>query len=62
MRVNKTPFITVNDHFRIACGIIARAAGINENFKRICACDGITLWDERNVPSAGGARKEYAKK
>ena len=47
---------------RLACGIIARAAGINENFKRICACDGISLWDERNVPSAGGARKDYAKK
>lgn len=53
------------DHFpccRLACGIIARAAGINENFKKICACDGITLWDERNVPVAGGARATFAQK
>ncbi|KAF6019888.1 CCS [Bugula neritina] len=31
---------------KIACGIIARSAGIFENFKKICACDGTTLWDE----------------
>lgn len=32
---------------RLACGIIARSAGIFENFKKICACDGTTIWDER---------------
>lgn len=32
---------------RLACGIIARSAGIFENYKKICACDGTTIWDER---------------
>lgn len=33
---------------RLSCGIIARSAGIFENYKKICACDGVTIWDERN--------------
>ncbi|XP_023172631.1 copper chaperone for superoxide dismutase [Drosophila hydei] len=45
-----------NSGERIACGIIARSAGILQNFKRICACDGVTLWDERNKPLAGKGR------
>lgn len=45
------------DENRIACGIIARAAGIFQNYKKICACDGVTLWDERDVPLAGAKRK-----
>lgn len=28
------------------CGVIARAAGIFENKKKICACSGKTIWDE----------------
>ncbi|XP_034938628.1 copper chaperone for superoxide dismutase [Chelonus insularis] len=32
----------------IACGIIARSAGLFQNSKKICVCDGKTLWDERN--------------
>lgn len=32
---------------KLACGIIARSAGIFENFKKICACDGTTIWEER---------------
>lgn len=32
---------------KLACGIVARSAGVFENFKRICACDGTTIWDER---------------
>ncbi|XP_001846332.2 copper chaperone for superoxide dismutase [Culex quinquefasciatus] len=43
---------------RLACGIIARAAGIFENYKKICACDGVTIWDERDNPLAGGNRGE----
>lgn len=31
----------------VACGIIARSAGLFDNPKKICACDGKTLWDER---------------
>uniref|UniRef100_A0A6M2DSY7 superoxide dismutase n=1 Tax=Xenopsylla cheopis TaxID=163159 RepID=A0A6M2DSY7_XENCH len=41
---------------RLACGIIARSAGLNENKKKICACDGVTIWDERNKPIAGKGR------
>lgn len=44
--------------YPIACGIIARSAGIFENYKKICACDGVTLWDERDVPIAGVARQK----
>lgn len=42
---------------RLACGIIARSAGMFENSKRICACDGVTLWDERDKPLAGPSRR-----
>ncbi|XP_034128965.1 copper chaperone for superoxide dismutase [Drosophila guanche] len=47
-----------NSGERIACGIIARSAGIMENFKRFCACDGVTLWDERNKPLTGKERSQ----
>lgn len=43
---------------RLACGIIARSAGLFQNPKRICACDGLTLWEERGRPIAGEGRKE----
>lgn len=44
---------------RVACGVIARSAGIFQNPKRICACDGVVVWDERDRPLAGkGRRKE----
>lgn len=33
---------------KLACGIIARSAGLFENFKKICACDGTTIWNEQN--------------
>lgn len=39
------------------CGIISRAAGIFQNWKRICACDGVTIWDERDRPLAGAGRR-----
>ncbi|GBP74220.1 Copper chaperone for superoxide dismutase [Eumeta japonica] len=41
----------------VACGIIARSAGIFQNPKRICACDGVTVWDERDRPLAGAGRR-----
>jgi len=41
----------------VACGIIARSAGLGENTKKICACDGVTIWDERNRPAAGPGRR-----
>ncbi|XP_063992840.1 copper chaperone for superoxide dismutase [Diachasmimorpha longicaudata] len=37
-----------NSGRRLACGIIARSSGVFENTKKICACDGKTLWDERD--------------
>jgi len=40
----------------LSCGIIARSAGIFENSKRICACDGVSLWDERDKPLVGPDR------
>ena len=33
----------------MACGIIARSSGLFQNEKKICACDGNTLWDEREI-------------
>ncbi|KAL7289891.1 hypothetical protein TKK_0016282 [Trichogramma kaykai] len=33
---------------RLACGIIARSSGLFQNVKKICACSGLTLWDERD--------------
>lgn len=32
---------------RLACGIIARSSSLFQNTKKICACDGLTIWDER---------------
>ena len=42
----------------MACGIIARSAGLFQNPKKVCACDGVTIWDERNVPIAGASRPQ----
>ncbi|KAJ0184370.1 hypothetical protein K1T71_000793 [Dendrolimus kikuchii] len=42
----------------VACGIIARSAGIFQNPKRICACDGVVVWDERDRPLAGKGRRK----
>ncbi|KAL3878440.1 hypothetical protein ACJMK2_030790 [Sinanodonta woodiana] len=47
---------TPNDN-RLVCGIIARSAGIFQNTKKICSCDGVTIWDERNKPVAGAGRQ-----
>lgn len=33
--------------YRLACGIIARSSSLFQNTKKICACDGLTIWDER---------------
>ncbi|XP_077993318.1 copper chaperone for superoxide dismutase-like [Glandiceps talaboti] len=42
----------------LACGIIARAAGLFQNTKKFCSCDGITIWEERDVPLAGLGRQQ----
>ncbi|XP_064623590.1 copper chaperone for superoxide dismutase-like isoform X2 [Lineus longissimus] len=45
---------------RVACGIIARSSGLFQNPKKICLCDGVTLWDERDVPLVGPERQKKA--
>ncbi|XAR70374.1 hypothetical protein NMG60_11027213 [Bertholletia excelsa] len=32
----------------LAAAVIARSAGVGENYKRICACDGTTIWEANN--------------
>jgi copper chaperone for superoxide dismutase len=32
---------------KIACGLVARSAGLFENFKKICLCSGQTVWEEK---------------
>ncbi|KAM3824702.1 copper chaperone for superoxide dismutase isoform 1-T1 [Vipera latastei] len=44
--------ITGNSGERIACGIIARSAGLFQNPKKICSCSGVTLWEERERSAA----------
>ncbi|GFO07349.1 Copper chaperone for superoxide dismutase [Plakobranchus ocellatus] len=38
-----------NKSERLACGIIARSSGLFENSKRFCACDGVTIWEQRKM-------------
>lgn len=42
--------VCVTDGNERACGVIARSAGIFQNYKRICLCSGKVLWDERDLP------------
>lgn len=37
---------------RLACGIIARSAGIFQNPKKVCVCDGTSIWDESKKPGS----------
>ncbi|CAL1539713.1 unnamed protein product [Lymnaea stagnalis] len=39
--------IEENKSERLACGIVARSSGLYENSKRFCACDGVTIWQQR---------------
>ncbi|KAF0891485.1 hypothetical protein E2562_009898 [Oryza meyeriana var. granulata] len=29
----------------VAAAVIARSAGVGENYKRLCTCDGVTIWE-----------------
>ncbi|XP_063001945.1 copper chaperone for superoxide dismutase isoform X2 [Elgaria multicarinata webbii] len=49
--------VTGNSGDRVACGIIARSAGLFQNPKKICTCDGVTLWEERERPMAGPGQR-----
>ena len=33
------------DGRRLAASVIARSAGVGENHKMVCSCDGTVLWD-----------------
>lgn len=55
--IGRSMAITSATETSFACGIISRAAGIFQNWKRICACDGVTIWDERDRPLAGSGRR-----
>lgn len=38
----------------IAAAVVARSAGVGENYKKLCSCDGTTIWeasDKDFVPS-----------
>lgn len=37
---------------RLSAGIIARSSGLFQNPKTICACDGVTIWDEASKPKS----------
>ena len=54
--------VTGNSGLGVACAIIARSSGLFQNSKRLCTCDGVSVWDERNVPVVGQARQQFAQK
>ncbi|XP_067130050.1 copper chaperone for superoxide dismutase [Centruroides vittatus] len=56
---NERSKIDGNSGQKLACGIIARSAGLFQNPKRICLCDGVSVWDEREKPVAGESRAKY---
>lgn len=29
----------------IGAAVIARSAGVGENYKKLCTCDGVTIWE-----------------
>lgn len=33
----------------IAAAVIARSAGVGENYKKLCTCDGTTIWESSNT-------------
>ncbi|KAK0606979.1 hypothetical protein LWI29_007241 [Acer saccharum] len=38
----------------VTAAVIARSAGVGENYKKICSCDGTTIWESSNndfIPS-----------
>jgi len=49
---NELSLMTGNAGARLACGIVARSAGVLENSKKVCTCDGLTLWEEKSSSSS----------
>ncbi|XP_053987911.1 copper chaperone for superoxide dismutase isoform X3 [Hylaeus anthracinus] len=52
--------INGNSGNRLSCGIIARSSSLFQNTKKICACDGLTLWDERDKTVSNNQKSSYA--
>ncbi|GAB1604456.1 copper chaperone for superoxide dismutase-like [Argonauta hians] len=50
--------VEINSTERVACGVIARSAGLFENVKQFCACDGVNIWNEKVQPNNKDAEKE----
>ncbi|KAJ7358714.1 hypothetical protein OS493_022158 [Desmophyllum pertusum] len=44
---NKLSKITGNSGPGLTCGIIARSAGLFQNSKKFCACDGKIIWEDK---------------
>lgn len=55
--IGRSVAVSSSSGTNFVCGIISRAAGVFQNWKRICACDGLTIWDERDRPLAGAGRR-----
>lgn len=32
----------------VAAAVVARSAGVGENYKKLCTCDGTTIWEATN--------------
>ena len=32
----------------LTAAVIARSAGVGENYKKLCTCDGTTIWESSN--------------
>lgn len=55
--IGRSLVIEDRDSNKLACAVIARSAGVSQNKKVICACDGVTIWEERERPLAGPGRR-----
>ncbi|XP_033102744.1 copper chaperone for superoxide dismutase-like [Anneissia japonica] len=49
-----------NSGIGLSCGIVARSAGLFQNPKKFCQCDGVVIWDERDVPLTGPRRQQQS--
>jgi len=38
----------------LTAAVIARSAGVGENYKKICTCDGTTIWESSNNDFVAG--------
>ncbi|KAI3716778.1 hypothetical protein L1987_67906 [Smallanthus sonchifolius] len=38
----------------LAAAVIARSAGVGENYKKLCTCDGTTIWEATNADYVSG--------